>query len=356
MFKIFDLYIGKTILGISALTLATLVGLSAIIKYVEQLRKVGRGTYDLVHALYFVLLGIPRDIEMFFPMAALLGSLIALGVLASSSELTVMQAAGFSKIDVGLSVLKTALPLMFLIMILGQWGSPQTIKLAREIRSFSLSGGKIVSVRTGVWAKDNRDFIFIGRAEDDRVKNVTVWQFNDKRKLTQVIFAGEADYVGANDWTMKNVQITHMEGETELSKETRKTYEWKTSLEPDKLSIVTVSPEEMPLSDIYNYVNYLKVSNQDASRFELAFWRKLSQPLSVAVMMFLALSFIFGPLRTVTMGARIVSGIMAGFAFHIFSQFFGPLCLVYEIPPVIGAVAPSIIFLAIAIVLLRRKL
>ncbi len=356
MFKIFDLYIGKTIIGTTTITLATLVGLSGIIKYVEQLRKVGRGTYDLMHALYFVLLGIPRDIEMFFPMAALLGSLIALGVLASSSELTVMQAAGFSKIDVGLSVLKTAIPLMLVIMILGQWGSPQTIKMAREIRAFALSGGKIVSVLTGVWAKDNRDFIFIGRAEDEHIKHVTVWQFDETNKLNQIIYAKSADYVSARDWTMKNVQISHMQGGKKLTKESRKTYDWQTSLEPDKLSTVIVSPEEMPLSGIYDYVNYLKASHQDASRFELAFWRKLSQPLSVAVMMFLALSFIFGPLRTVTMGARIISGIMAGFAFHIFSEFFGPLCLVYQIPPVIGAVAPSLIFLVISIALLRRKL
>lgn len=39
-------------------------------------------------------------------MAVLLGALIGLGTLASSSELVVMQAAGFSKLDIGLSVLK----------------------------------------------------------------------------------------------------------------------------------------------------------------------------------------------------------------------------------------------------------
>ena len=96
MFKILDLYIGRTIIATSSLVLATFVGLSAIIKYVEQLRKVGEGTYDLVQALLYVLLSIPRDIEMFFRMAALLGALLGLGMLASHFELVVMQAAGFS--------------------------------------------------------------------------------------------------------------------------------------------------------------------------------------------------------------------------------------------------------------------
>lgn len=118
MFKILDLYIGKTIIATTSLVLATFVGLSAIIKYVEQLRKVGQGTYDLIQALMYVLLSIPRDIEMFFPMAALLGALIGLGMLASSSELVVMQAAGFSKLNIGMSVLKTAVPLMILVTLL----------------------------------------------------------------------------------------------------------------------------------------------------------------------------------------------------------------------------------------------
>ncbi|MGC9459734.1 LptF/LptG family permease, partial [Vibrio genomosp. F10] len=118
MFKILDLYIGKTIIATTSLVLTTFVGLSAIIKYVEQLRKVGNGTYDLLQALLFVVLSIPRDIEMFFPMAALLGALIGLGMLASSSELVVMQASGFSKLNIGVSVLKTAIPLMIIVTLL----------------------------------------------------------------------------------------------------------------------------------------------------------------------------------------------------------------------------------------------
>jgi lipopolysaccharide export system permease protein len=73
-------------------------------------------------------------------------------------------------------------------------------------------------------------------------------------------------------------------------------------------------------------------------------------------MMLMALSFVFGPLRSVTMGARILSGVVAGFTFYISSEFFGPLSLVYGISPMFGAIGPSLVFLAIATLLLRRKL
>lgn len=356
MFKILDLYIGRTIIATTSLVLVTFVGLSGIIKYVEQLRKVGRGTYDLLQALYFVILSIPRDIEMFFPMAALLGALIGLGMLAASSELVVMQAAGFSKLDIGLSVLKTAVPLMIIVTLLGQWGAPQAQKMARDLRAMSISGGSIISTRSGVWARDANDFIFIGKVDGEQLHGMNIWRFDKEKQLQNVIFAEEVNYISDNTWMMSDVEFTTLENEVEISKQSLPEYRWETSLAPDKLAVVTVKPEELSLSGLYDYVSYLEESEQDSSRYELAFWRKITQPISIAVMMLMALSFIFGPLRSVTMGARILSGVIAGFTFYISSEFFGPLSLVYQIPPAFGAIAPSVVFLAIAVMLLRRKL
>ena len=87
-------YIGKSILGTIFATLFMLVGLSAIIKFVEQFRSVGKGTYDIWQAIAYTVLTMPKDVETFFPMAALLGALIALGNLASRCELVVIRSCG----------------------------------------------------------------------------------------------------------------------------------------------------------------------------------------------------------------------------------------------------------------------
>ncbi|MGF1682074.1 LPS export ABC transporter permease LptG [Photobacterium minamisatsumaniensis] len=356
MFKILDLYIGRTIISTSALTLSTLVGLSAIIKYVEQLRKVGEGTFDLWKALIYVLLSMPRDIEMFFPMAVLLGALIGLGMLASSSELVVMQAAGFSKLDIGLSVLKTAVPLMLMITLLGQWGAPEAQKAARELRALWTSGGNMLSVQRGVWAKDNNDFIYIARVHEQKeLYGINIWTFDDKETLTQSTFAESAIHDEQQGWLLQDVTVTTI-GESQQSNEIMSVKPWQTTLSPDKLAVVTVKPEELALSGVYDYVTYLKDSKQDASRYELAFWRKALQPVSIAVMMLLALSFVFGPLRSVTMGARVLSGVIFGFTFYISNEVFGPMSIVYRLHPIIGALGPSLVFLLLTIYLLRRKL
>lgn len=356
MFKVLDYYIGKTILSTIALTLSMLVGLSAIIKYVEQLRSVGQGTYTLFKALQFVVYSVPGDIEIFFPMAVLLGALIGLGMLASSSELVVMQAAGVSKLQIGLSVLKTAIPLILIIMCMGQWGAPQAVKKAYEIRTVARSGGQMLSSQSSVWAKDGNDFIYIAHVDGKaNMSGITVWHFNKDDKLDKTVFAKSAHYNGGDQWTMKDITQTTVTSDR-IIKESLPSQSWTTALTPSKLAVVTVKPENLPISGIYEYVQYLKASKQDPSRYELAFWRKVFQPISIAVMLLLALSFVFGPLRSVTMGARILSGVIFGFVFYVSDSVFGPMSLVYGISPIIGALAPSLLFLVVTLYLLRRKL
>lgn len=357
MFKILDFYIGRTIIATTSVCLATLVGLSAIIKFVEQLRAVGEGFYTMSLAVQYVFLTMPRDIEMFFPMAVLLGALIGLGTLASSSELVVMQAAGFSKLDIGVSVLKTAIPLMLMVLMLGQWGAPEAQKTARELRAFATSGGNMMTVRRGVWAKDGHDFIYIARTEKQKnLIGVNIWQFDEHRNLKKQIFADSGEFLTKDSWTLKGVTVTHLDNTALLWEDKQDQMIWQTTLTPEKLSIVMVKPEELSLSGVYEYVEYLKASKQDASRYELAFWRKVLQPLSIGVMMLLALSFVFGPLRSVTMGARVLSGVIFGFTFYISNEVFGPMILVYQLPPFLGAIAPSLVFIVITLYLLNRKL
>jgi lipopolysaccharide export system permease protein len=77
------------------MTLFMLVSLSGIIKFVDQLKKAGQGSYDAMGAGLYTILSVPKDIQIFFPMAALLGALLGLGMLAQRSELVVMQASGY---------------------------------------------------------------------------------------------------------------------------------------------------------------------------------------------------------------------------------------------------------------------
>lgn len=356
MMNTLDRYIGKSILGSIFATLLTLVGLSAIIKFVEQFRSVGKGTYDIWQAVAFTGLTIPKDIETFFPMAALLGALMALGNLASRSELVVMQAAGFSRFKIGMAVMKTALPLVLLTMVIGEWGIPQTEQFARDMRARALSGGSMLSMKNGVWAKDGNNFVFVRRVTDDaKLNDIYIYTFDQHRNLTELKHANQASYSeNESKWTLH--QVNHsMITKDEVTTSNRLSEKWETNLTLDKLGAVSLRPTSLSISGLYNYISFLRETGQDVSRFELTFWRKIFQPVSVGVMMLLALSFIFGSLRSVTAGARIVTGICFGFLFYVVNEIFGQMSVVYNMPAVFGALMPSLLFIVMIWWLLSRK-
>ncbi|AJI84611.1 lipopolysaccharide ABC transporter permease [Yersinia enterocolitica] len=355
MFGVLDRYIGRTILNTILMTLFMLVSLSGIIKFVDQLRKVGQGDYSAASAGMYTLLSIPKDIEIFFPMAALLGALLGLGTLATRSELVVMQASGFTRMQIAASVMKTAIPLVLLTMAIGEWVAPQGEQMARNFRAQQMYGGSLLSTQSGLWAKDGSDFIYIQRVSGDKeLTGVNIYHFDQQDRLLSVRYAATATFED-NLWRLSQVDESDLSNPNKVTGSQTLTGEWKTNLTPEKLGVVAMNPDSLSISGLHDYSKYLRQSGQESSRYELNMWGKIFAPFSVAVMMLMALSFIFGPLRSVPMGVRVVTGIFFGFVFYVLDQIFGPLSLVYSIPPVIGALLPSILFLLISVYLLLKR-
>ncbi|MEX1220994.1 MAG: LPS export ABC transporter permease LptG [Idiomarina sp.] len=354
MFSILDQYIGKTVLKTSLLSLAVLTGLSCLIRFVEQLKSVGEGSYSIVNAGVFVLYSLPRDLEVFFPMAALLGGLIGVGMLASNSELVVMMAAGRSRLNIVSSVMKSAVVMMVAVMAIGEWVAPAMESQGRELRARAISGGSLISSQRGVWAKDGYHFVNIAEVEDTgNISGLVIYRFDENRQLNSIVQGQRAVFTGTS-WRLRDVTITELLAER-IETETINSWTWKSSLTPDKLGVVTVKPESLSVRGLLDYLDYLSANNQAAERYELALWRKLLAPVTVAVMLLVALSFIFGPLRSTTMGARILLGVITGFGFHVSNEIFGPLAQVYALPPLAGALLPSLLFASIAVWMMRRR-
>jgi lipopolysaccharide export system permease protein len=357
MFGVLDRYIGKTIFNTIMMTLFMLVSLSGIIKFVDQLKKAGQGSYSAMGAGLYTVLSIPKDIQIFFPMAALLGALLGLGMLAQRSELVVMQASGFTRLQIALSVMKTAIPLVLLTMAIGEWVAPQGEQMAREYRAQQMYGGSLLTTHQGLWAKDGQNFVYIERVKGaSDLAGVSIYSFNNERRLQSVRYAASAQYDTEHKvWRLSQVDESNLTDEKQITGAQTVSGEWKTNLTPDKLGVVSLDPDALSISGLHNYVKYLKSSGQDAGRYQLNMWSKIFAPLSVAVMMLMALSFIFGPLRSVPMGVRVVTGISFGFVFYVLDQIFGPLSLVYNIPPILGALLPSGTFFLLSLWMMMKR-
>ena len=84
------------------------------------------------------------------------------------------------------------------------------------------------------------------------------------------------------------------------------------------------------------------------------FLQRSEQPLSVLGLAMLALSFVLGPLREVSMGVRLSVGLLVGLSFKYLQDLFGPMSLVYDVYPVVAVGTPILACWAIGWIGLKK--
>lgn len=348
------IYIAKTILTMISLTILLFVGLDLIFAWVNELRYVGTGSYTLGLAGWFILLSLPESVATIFPMAGLVGTLLGLGVLASRSELIVMRSAGVSVKDIIIAVLKVALFLVVIAWLLGECAAPALDKLANRHKAIALSDGQALRTVHGTWMREGEEFIHIQSMQNSHhLLGITRYQLDENMALKKTSFAREAKYEN-NQWTMYDIKETRFEEERTFKNEMASQV-WPSHIEPNIINVLNVKDmDELSLQGLWQTMRYRQENALDAKPYELAFWQKIVRPFATLVMMFLAIPFIFGPLRSSTMGLRMLVGVFVGFGFYTINQLFGPLTLVYPLPSILGAWLPLFVFLGMGIFLLRR--
>lgn len=345
-------YLWRAVMIPTLLMLALLMLLDGLFSFVYELESL-RNDYQAMQALQFVLTTLPRRVSDFLPLAILLGALVGLGLLANSGELTVMRAAGVSTERITWMVLRPTLLLLFAGLLISEYVVPHTEQIARSNRSLQESGGEALSSLSGLWHREGDEFIHISAVEPNGVLHgITRYRINEDQELVEIQFITRAIYQN-NEWTLEDIRGSRLQ-DRQVETWREEAGQWLIGLTPEVLSVIILKPEHLALSKLYDYASYLGQQGINAGEYLLAFWQKLSQPLATLGMVVIAVTFIFGPLRQVSMGLRLTAGIGAGLLFHYGQQFFGHMSLVFDVSPMWAALAPAAICLLAGVVLLQR--
>lgn len=347
-----DGYIASSVLLAILAVLGIIVGLGGLFAFIDELGDLGP-QYGSLQALFYVLMTLPRRLYEMLPMAALIGCLIGLGGLASSSELTIMRAAGVSLLRIVWAVMKPMLLVLLAGLLIGEFLAPWSEGHAQTYRATAQGGGSAQSARHGLWHRQGSEYIHINAVQSGgRLLGVTRYQFDDQRRLRQASFAQRARYQG-DHWLLEGVQTTRLlDDRSEVQQQASE--RWAIQLDPQLLDTVVLSPDALSISGLWRYSHYLAEQGLNNGTYWLAFWSKVLQPLVTAALVLMAISFIFGPLRSVTLGQRIFTGVLVGFSFRIAQDLLGPASLVFGFSPLLAVLVPALVCALAGIVLLRR--
>ena len=348
-----DRYVGQSVFLAVCLVAFVLLGLDFAITFIEEVKKVNE-QYTATTLIQVLGLRMPGKLAEYLPVSSLIGTLIGLGALASTSEITVMRAAGIPLWRIGYAACKPVLALALAGLLVAEFVSPIAEQKANLVDKLQVGASNDFAITGGSWLKANGDYVYIDAADTKgNLYNITIYD-REGDQLKAIQTAKRATQETDNIWKLHNIATSTFEND-QIIVSHADTLEWRSSLKADYLYLSTQKPDSLSLSQLYQYSSFLNEQGLNAGEYELAFWSKVFRPLSSLALVIVAISTIFGPLRSSTMGGRIFSGVLIGLAFQNTLYIMGRLSLVSSLPPLAGISLPIIACFIIGIYLLKRR-
>ncbi len=340
--SIVDRYIAGTVIRHFAYALAALLAVFVVINLTEELRVVGSPGWGVGRGLWFVLLTLPSEAYTLFPAAALLGTVLAFGRLAGDSEIVALQAAGVAPVRLALAALMATVALAVVGAALGELVAAPLSQRAHVQRALALSGGRALTTTSGLWLRDGPRFVNVGTLRPDgSLGDLYIFDFDAERRLTRFAHARAAAEVDG-EWRLQDLRESTFERDLATNR-TAATAPWPTAVDPRQLQSLWLEPRDLSLAELHRTIRSLREQGQNPLAHQVAFWRRVSAPVYMGVMVLLAVPLVLVGGRTVRLGERAMLGALVGLGFQMFQEMFTNLGLVIGLSPVLTALVPALI-------------
>lgn len=346
------------------------LALFAFFDLMGELGSVGRGPYQVEHALLYVALGLPAYAYELMPIVTLIGTIYVMAQFAARSEFTVMRASSLSMGRALRLLLRIGVVLAAITFLLGEFVAPKCNDYRENFKRLIQGSALSAEFRSGLWAKDlvrnpetrqvtGSRFLNARKIETDgSVRDISLFEFDRKMRMVSRISAARGDFLGTDTWKLTSVDEITLNpeagpatGRQPVGASHRKLDSLliRSDITPDILAVMLADPKEMSAVDLAQFSRHLQENNQRSEQYEIALWRKLLYPVALLVMMVLALPFAYMQARSGGLSLKVFVGIMIGMGFHLVNNLFSHLGLLNTWPPLATAVFPSLLFLLAAI-------
>ncbi|MBI2732383.1 MAG: LPS export ABC transporter permease LptG [Aquabacterium sp.] len=349
------------------------------IDFVEELQDLGHHGYTLMNAIWTCIFLQGAHFYDLFPIALLIGGILALARMAQTSEFTILRTGGLGP-GRALGLLAVLGGLAALLMVLvGNWYVPWSEQqLALHRAKFSSRQGLNLG-HGGTWLRERREVpgkgfsnitVNVGSANSQgEFGLVRIFEFDPQGRLVRRLSAERAEVEALGDATTATGSVWHLRKVTDTrwlshemvgeqavldgSKIIAETHpdqlDWQSSLTPLVVSASVLPPETMSTVALWRYTQHLATNAQAAQRYEIEFWKKTFYPLVCMVMVALALPFAYLHARSGGMSLKIFGGIMLGISFVLINHISSHLGLLHQWQPWLAAAAPSIAYLLLSL-------
>lgn len=346
--NVLTLYIIKEVTKGSLVAILLLLTLFNLFTFSDELKDLGKGSYDLKQILMYLALTSPRVCFDLVPSSALLGSLFVVGAMANNREIVAIRAAGLSTAWIIRSIMLAGLLLVVIAVFIGEFIAPPSERAAQVLKTKAQNDGVVMRSQYGMWLREGNRFINVRKILDDgSLGDIRIYEVDQQHRLTQISQIDHGEFLGNEQWQLTNIRQSIIKPD-HIDSDTKPNMQWRSTIDSDLLKVAVVNSDNLSLYDLYLYIDFLKANNQKSQIYEVAFWGRLVNPLVTFVMLMVSVPFVIGIGRGIGAGGRIMMGILIGMSFNILDRIASNMGLIYDINPLLVSVTPSAIVFCIA--------
>ena len=358
LMKIRERYIRKTLLSFTLVVLVIWLGVYSFFNFLSEMSSIGQFNYTTLEAFRYIALLIPEVAYKHASPVILLGCVLGMGHLATTNQLLVLRVSGMSIFRLTMLTIKTALIFVIAVIAIGEIFAPIASDEAERGRSKALDLAIASQSQEGFWIRDGENFINVQKNIDGKLfSGLTIIEVNSSNKISTVLTSENAIFDGKS-LKMNNAEIFSIDGSKEIddiSLKERNSYNKTVSFDQDLIDSLKKEPEELTTWNIIKQIQFLSDNKLRSGIFEVELYKRLIKPITLMAMILLAMLFVFGSTRDVSLGRKIFFGVSLSLSFEMLSRIGGAMALSLDFNPMISAVLPTTVVMVIAITLLIRK-
>ena len=347
--NLLDRYVTRLYLRIVALSFVGLMGIFYISTFIDLSDKLYKGEATGWMLIEYFWFATPQYIYYVVPISALIATLVAIGLLTKSSELTVMKACGISLYRAAAPLLLFGMLWSGLMFVLQESVLASANRRAEAIRHVIRGGSpRTFDVLNRQWLIGRDGAIYHYRYFEPKVQEMsglTVYRFAPEDwQLSSRLFASHVRYT-EEGWLASTGWEREFDGDLRDDTSPYRRFENQViDVEPPSY-FVTEQPaaERMTYRQLDDYIGELSASGFNVVALTVALQRKLSFPFVTIIMTLIGVPF------AVTTGRRgalygIGLGIMLAISYWITFSVFAAIGSAGLLAPMLAAWAPNGLF------------
>jgi lipopolysaccharide export system permease protein len=355
----------KDIAGSVLLVALAFLSLFFFIDFVDEVERMTRVGAGAGKAAVLAAMELPGHFYELFPIAVLIGAIVALARLAQSSEFTILRTGGLGPERALALLAGLAAAFAALTFFVGDYVAPRFEREGDEMRARFVHDSN--PAKRGAWLKDHQTIdgqersysVKVGRVGGGgELEDVRIFEFDAEGRLMSRTEAEKVDVDAQGMWHLQAVKRTVWNpgtgtasgsvGDVVISEQQLDKLDWQSSLHAGVIAAAVLPAMSMSTLELYRYTKHLSAQEQSAQAHNIQFWRKAFYPFACFVMVALALPFAYLHGRSGGISIKVFGGIMLGISFVLLNNVTGHLGLLKNWTPWIVAATPSLLYLGLS--------